>query len=180
VTRARLRGAAACLWLILAAAACGSSEDRAEPPPDPPRGTPVPFTRMKPREMLFVEPGATVIRTSEEWRALWKRYRPPPGEPPAVEFARNMVAVVYMGAYSSCMREEKFVRRVEQVVDTLFVVVHHDPGGTTCDMLVEPVDMVLLPQSELPVRFIPARADLPAPPPARWLEPEAPDSAGAR
>jgi hypothetical protein len=58
-------------------------------------------------------------------------------------------------------------------------VVFHDPSGIVCDRLVEPVDMVLLPRSELPVRFVPARADMGAPPPARWLEPEAADTTGA-
>jgi hypothetical protein len=78
-----------CLALTLMGAGCGPSDAAdAEPSPaDPPRGLPVPVTRLPAREMQFVEPGAMVIRTDEEWRALWKRYRPSAGEPPAVDFA---------------------------------------------------------------------------------------------
>lgn len=180
------RGAAAYAWVVLAllAAGCDRRDDWDQPPPElppahPPRGAAVPFTRISSREMRITDPGVMVIRTDEAWRALWKRHAPRWAVAPEVDFAREMVAAVSVGGYSSCSSEGRFVRRVEQTADSLFVVVFHDGRGEVCDMYVEPVDLVRLSRSELPMRFVPERPGFAVPGPARWVEPEGAASGGS-
>ena len=159
------------LGLALLAAGCGGPEAAREPPLDPPRGTAVPFTRMNTLVFQMAEPGTMLIRDGEAWRALWKRYAPPPGEAPAIDFTREMVAAVSFGGYSSCIRQADFVHRVEQTADSLRIVLYHPYEPTACDLYVEPLDLVRLPRSELPARFVPAQAGGTVPGPARWLAP---------
>ena len=45
----------------------------------------------------IVEPRRVVVRTADEWRALWAAHVGPGGEAPAIDFASEMVAAVFAG-----------------------------------------------------------------------------------
>jgi hypothetical protein len=146
------------------------------PPPDPPRGVEVPVEHVAGGELALAEPGVLVVRGQDEWRTLRLRYghNPPGAEPPA-DFRREMLAVVSYGPTSACSDRARHVWRVEKSPDTLFVVLAYPeyPGPTpewTCMAIVEAVDVVRLPRTEVPVRFVGYTGGWPVPPPARWLD----------
>lgn len=59
---------------------------------------PVPFTTISQSEQSGVEDARqVVVRTPEEWKALWKEHAP--GRPmPAVDFTKSMVMGVFLGS----------------------------------------------------------------------------------
>ena len=59
---------------------------------------PVPFTTIRQSDQSGVEEARqAVVRTPEEWKALWKEHAP--GQPmPAVDFTRFMVIGVFLGS----------------------------------------------------------------------------------
>lgn len=129
---------------------------------------------MRRSDIRIGDAGVMVIRTDAAWRALWRRYGDP-GRVPAVDFSREMVAAVSMGSFDSCAEWPHFVQRVEQTADSLFVSVFFfevDPPGPYCDYRPEAVDLVRMPRSELPVRFVPHQTGFVVPGPARWLVPD--------
>jgi hypothetical protein len=183
--RACLR-AAACAWILAAllSAGCTRAEIRTEqsaqssPPPSvhPPRGSAIPVTRMPNLVLFLEEPGVMVVRTDAEWRELWRRYSYEQRVPERhfeTDFSREMVAVVSMGTYVNCDEYGRFVQRIEQAADTLFVAVHHraDRSHILCDYQSAPVDLVRLPRTGGPVRFVPHQAGFVVPGSGPWLEP---------
>lgn len=62
---------------------------------------PVPFTSISHSEDSGVEQARqVVVRTAEEWKALWKEHSP--GRPlPAVDFTKSMVVGVFLGSRST-------------------------------------------------------------------------------
>ena len=59
---------------------------------------PVPFTTITQSDQSGVEEARqVVVRTAEEWKALWKAHAP--GQPvPAVDFTKSMVIGVFLGS----------------------------------------------------------------------------------
>ncbi|MBW3656406.1 MAG: hypothetical protein KY444_09870 [Gemmatimonadetes bacterium] len=151
-------------------------EEFRPPPPDPPRGVEVPVEHVAGGELAIAEPGVLVVRSHDEWRTLRLRYahNPPRADPPA-DFRREMLAVVSYGPTSACTDRARHVWRVEKSPDTLFVVLAFGgyPGPiaeVTCAMVVEPVDVVRLPRTDAPVKFVGYTGEYRVPPPARWLD----------
>lgn len=120
-----------------------------------------------------------MIRDAEKWATLWHRFgrlRGHAGErvqskPPAVDFSRHILVAVSYGPTSGCSNEAKYIGEVRDEGDSIAVVL----GGTedtrpgpvlTCMMIIEPVDVVRLPRTELPVNFVSSR--VPVPHWARW------------
>ena len=62
---------------------------------------PVPFTTISQSEQSGVEEARqVVVRTPEEWKALWKAHAP--GQPvPAVDFTKSTVIGVFLGSRST-------------------------------------------------------------------------------
>jgi len=62
---------------------------------------PVPFTTITQNEQSGVEAARqVVVRTPEEWKALWQEHAP--GQPvPAVDFTKSMVIGVFLGSRST-------------------------------------------------------------------------------
>jgi hypothetical protein len=68
---------------------------------------------------------AIVVRTPEEWRQVWERHaapRAPHPERPAVDFHREMVIAVFLGAQPTGGFTIE-VKRIEQRVDGVHVVI---------------------------------------------------------
>lgn len=171
---ALIRGLA-CVMLAPLLWGCGPGE---EPPPrpDPPRGEAVPFRRVGAGGLAISLPGVMVIRDTAAWHALWRRFPREGATPPTVDFAREMVAAVSRGYTSGCSHSAIYVSGVERGRDTLFVVLGHpsDFGPeVTCAMEIEPVDLVVVPRGDLPVRFVGYTGAYRVPGPARWLTQEA-------
>ena len=62
---------------------------------------PVPFTNISQSEQSGIEEARqVVVRTPQEWKALWKEHAP--GQPmPAVDFTKSMVIGVFLGSRST-------------------------------------------------------------------------------
>ena len=59
---------------------------------------PVPFTTISQSEQSGVEePRQVVVRTADEWKALWKEHAPDRPRP-AVDFTKSMVLGVFLGS----------------------------------------------------------------------------------
>lgn len=146
------------------------------PPADPPRGASVPFRRVGEGALAIGDPGALVIRDAESLRTLWQRFADARiSPPPRIDFTREMVAVVSMGGMDGCSSAARYVWRVEQGRDSLFVVLAYDgyPAALpfdTCAMVVAPVDVVVLARSDAPVAFTGYVSGYQAPPTPRWLD----------
>lgn len=163
------------LLVSLLCARCGTGEPPAPPPVHPARGAEVPIRRVPATDLMLAAPGVLVVREPAHWDHLWRSYSLAPLDtPPPVDFSREMVAAVSMGSSSGCANSAQYVWKVERGRDTLFVVLG-DPaqygGGDeeTCMMVIAPVDLVIMPRSELPIAFVASTSAWRVPPRANWL-----------
>jgi hypothetical protein len=173
---------ALCALLLPLLGACVDAPSRAEREAAartvvrPPGGEEVGFRRVQDNNLWIDRRGVLVIREDSAWRALWKRYAPAaPAKAPPLDFSEQMVAAVSMGAISSCSSSASYVDRVERDRDSLFVVINYaafpvEGGESMCMMEIAPVDLLVLPRSDLPVAFVGSTDRVPVPPPAQWLE----------
>ena len=125
-------------------------------------------------------PGVAVIRDSAQWDLLWRRFAElhmgdsgwvAPYRLPAVDFRREMLVAVAFGGGSGCSNEERYIQRIRERADSIVVEIgsEDDEPRETCEMFIQPVDVVRLPRSAKPVAFH-SRWATPAPPPARWWD----------
>jgi hypothetical protein len=104
------------------------------------------------------EPTQLVIRTRDDWAALWGRHmqlQPAPEAPP-VDFSRDMVVALFMGERPTGGHRIE-VTRVERADAGL--AVHYlshgpDPGTMVSQALTQPFHLVTIPRDESPVVFI--------------------------
>lgn len=136
-------------------------------------------TRRVPVERLNLpNAGVAVIRTQAQWKMLWRRYfsrawngvtgeRIHPVIPP-VDFRREMVVAVSFGPTSGCLNAARWVTRVTERRDSVFVQLGPvpSPSMSTCAAMVHPAELVVLPRRDKPVAF---RGPIRAPAPATWL-----------
>lgn len=101
---------------------------------------------------------AAVIKTEEAWYALWQRHvagvEPRRGLPP-VDFSREMVAAVFMGEQPTSGGTAEVVGATQEG-GSLVVRIRQVPapaGGVGLSVLTQPFHLVLIPRSELPVKF---------------------------
>jgi hypothetical protein len=99
------------------------------------------------------------IRSAPEWEGQWRRLmarqgNPPP--PPAVDFKRDMLLMAAMGP----QRSGGYSVLIERVLDqpeALFALVRMISPGPKCGAiaaLTSPVDIVRLPASSKPIRWV--------------------------
>ena len=97
-----------------------------------------------------------VARDETQWRALWSQHSAralPPPEAPAVDFAKDMVVCVCIGNRPTAGWSVKVERAVKEH-DTLWLDVREKApaeDALVAQMLTNPFEMVLLPQSDLRV-----------------------------
>jgi hypothetical protein len=105
------------------------------------------------------EPLNLVVRDARMWEAMWRRItanhgEPPP--PPEVMFGREMLLIAAMGAQPS----GGYRIRIERVLDegdALEAHVVHVSPGPRCGAIAaitHPVDIVRIPESDKPVRWL--------------------------
>lgn len=103
--------------------------------------------------------GATTVmvaRDEAQWTDLWSKHASrqiPAPDAPAVDFAKHMVVCVCLGTRPSAGWSVKVERAVEEDGALWLDVRETQPaeGAATAQMLTEPFEMVLLPQSLLRV-----------------------------
>ena len=161
------------LAAALAAAACAPPPEGQPMDPPPPAGPPPtaapagPITLRRFDEQTstqfryvsgLAEPGRHVVRDAAAWSALWARITEPYGPRPPVpqvDFRREMVLVAAMGTRST----GGYTIRIEGVEgggsEWVATVAEQRPGprcGTT-QALTSPVDIVVAPRSDRPIRW---------------------------
>jgi PrcB C-terminal len=100
-----------------------------------------------------------VIRTPQEWQAIWSELRHdqyPIPAPPAVDFNQFMAILAAIGTRSTGGHAIR-IEGVSRSGGRLFVVVQEISPGAGCittQALTSPVDAVQVPQSDEPVIFV--------------------------
>jgi uncharacterized membrane protein len=117
----------------------------------------------------------TVVRTEEEWRALWAAHAAPGTAPPAVDFGSRMVAAVFAGERPSAGFAIAIVGAKRNGALTLLVEERRvAPGVLAAQLIVTPFHIVTLPRDDGRVIFADADATRvpsePAAGPARVTE----------
>lgn len=97
-----------------------------------------------------------VVRDEATWRALWAKLREGsalPEEPPAVDFAREMVAVAAMETQSCVSRVT--IRSAVRTGNELVLDVLEAPPAPNCTCITSerPIHVVRLPKVDAPERF---------------------------
>ena len=100
------------------------------------------------------EPLQAVIRTPEEWAALWTRHAGVE-PPPFVDFTRDMVVAIFAGARptSGYQVEIAGVRVVDQNIEVTYRERTPPAGAPRRPVVTAPFDVIRLPRSEMPVRI---------------------------
>lgn len=119
---------------------------------------PTPVTLARGDGSRIVEPRRTVVRSQEEWRALWAAHAGPNGDPPAVDFSSDMAAAVFAGERPSAGFGIAIVgvRRDDQPAASLTLLVEErrPPAGMmAAQLIVTPFHIVTMPRHDGPVVF---------------------------
>jgi hypothetical protein len=99
-----------------------------------------------------------VVTSQAEWEAAWQRIwqneRPVPA-PPAVDFSREVVLVAAMGSRGSGGHHIQLQQAAAQPGNVVVRVVETSPGAAcfVTAAITEPVDVVRLPRTPLPIEF---------------------------
>ncbi|HQK94292.1 MAG TPA: protease complex subunit PrcB family protein [Armatimonadota bacterium] len=102
-----------------------------------------------------------VIRTEDEWKALWERHTQPfepRPELPQVDFGKSMLIVVFSGEKPTgghSVRVET-VRETKDGLDVTFRVTKPDEGMMTTQAFTQPYDIVVVDNTEGELRFLEA------------------------
>ena len=105
------------------------------------------------------QPRRLIIRTSQEWQAIWSELRRdqyPITAPPAVDFRQSMVILAALGIRGTGGHAIQ-IEGVSRREGRLFVVVRQVSPAAGCvatQALTSPVDAVQVPQSDEPVTFV--------------------------
>src|SRR5215467_7875722 len=121
---------------------------------------PVPFSTLaKGLASGVAQPTQIVIRSQNDWAALWSRHMrtqiaPPP--PPPVDFSRDMVVGLFMGERPTGGYAIE-VTRIEGTAQGLSV--HYrtsrpDPSAMQTQALTQPFHLVTVPRVDDPVTFV--------------------------
>jgi hypothetical protein len=105
------------------------------------------------------EPVHAVVRSQTEWAALWSRHMrtqtaPPP--PPTVDFSRDMVVALFMGArptggYAIAITKAE---RTAAGLSIHYRTARPDPSTMQAQALTQPFHLIALPRVDGPVTFV--------------------------
>ena len=95
------------------------------------------------------------VRSSAEWKALWKEHAPAE-KMPEVDFTKNMVVGIFLGSKPSAGYGVEIVnvRTQEAVLVVEYVQTQPAKGTMTAQILTEPFHLVSVPAHAGTVRFI--------------------------
>ena len=97
-----------------------------------------------------------VVRTADEWTALWARHAGPGPPPPAVDFARQMIVAVFAGRRptSGYGIEITGVHVVDQEIQVVYQERTPAAGAISLPVVTTPFHVIRIPRSELTVRVL--------------------------
>ncbi len=105
------------------------------------------------------QPTQIVVRSQNDWAALWSRHMrtqiaPPP--PPPVDFSRDMVAALFMGErpIAGYAIEVTRVERTDAGLSVHYRTTRPDPSAMQAQALTQPFHLVELPRTDAPVTFV--------------------------
>jgi len=105
------------------------------------------------------QPTQIVVRTQNDWAALWSRHMrtqiasPPP---PPVDFSRDMVVALFMGerpigGYAIGVTR---IERTDSGLSVHYRSTRPDPAAMQPQVLTQPFHLVALPRTDDPVTFV--------------------------
>lgn len=102
------------------------------------------------------QPLDAVVRTREEWAALWARHVGPAAAAPTVDFSAEMVVAVFAGERPTTGFDLEITRVLS--TDRGLQVAYRErtppPGALVRPVLTAPFHVIRLPRSELPVHVL--------------------------
>ncbi|MGH7301983.1 MAG: protease complex subunit PrcB family protein [Candidatus Rokuibacteriota bacterium] len=105
------------------------------------------------------QPTRIVVRSQNDWAALWSRHMrtpaaPPP--PPSVDFSRDMVAALFMGERPTggYAIEVTQIERTDAGLSIRYRTTRPDPAGMYTQALTQPFHLITLPRVDGPVTFV--------------------------
>ena len=139
----------------------------------------IPLRRVPMHQLRIPLPGVAVIRDSATWKRLWMRYEERAygdsgvvhAAVPAIDFRTEMLVAVSLGPSSGCSNSAQNIGQIMERSDSIVVVIGSAGEGEphlTCDMIIEPVDVVRLRRSAKPVAFHSYEPGNPTPSIATW------------
>ena len=125
---------------------------------------PVPFSTLAKGLASGVDqPAQVVVRSRNDWVALWSRHMgtqtaPPP--PPSVDFSRDMVVALFMGERPTggYAIEVTHIERTDAGLAIRYRTTRPDPAGMHAQVLTQPFHLITLPRADVPVTFVPESA----------------------
>lgn len=104
------------------------------------------------------EPRQAVIRTPDEWQALWRRHGSA-DPPPAIDFDRQMVLAVFLGSRPTAGYRVEIVsaRKTSQGLRVEYVETQPDPDKMVAQILTAPFHLVAIDRQEGAVQFVARR-----------------------
>jgi hypothetical protein len=153
-------GMIAGVCVLALTAGCGSSD------PTQPVGPSLPIVRLRSDPYSFAiysgldSPERLVVRDAATWQTVWNQiYRGQSPVPPApsVDFSRDMIVVVALGARPSSGYNILIDGASELANDGVSVIVDSSSPGSNCvdaQVLTQPVDIARVPLRQGPVSFV--------------------------
>ena len=120
------------------------------------QGPQVPFTSIAKGDASGQQTARQVtVRTDAEWQSLWKDHAPT-AKAPRVDFAREMVAGIFLGTKPSTGHDVEILGVRAQENDLVVEYVQTQPGRGTmsAQILTEPFHLVTVPKHTGTVRFV--------------------------
>ena len=120
------------------------------------QSTPTPPVRtvVKGQTSGIEAPRQVIVRTAAEWSALWKEHGDS-GQPPTVDFARDMVVGVFAGGRPTAGYGVEIIRAVGNSGVLLVEYVETAPGrgAITAQILTAPYHLAAIPKHDGEVTF---------------------------
>src|SRR5262245_35790098 len=120
---------------------------------------PVPFSTLAKGLASGVgQPTQVVVRTENDWAALWSRHMGTQiaPSPPPVDFSRDMVVALFMGERPTggYAIEVTRIERTDSGLSVHYQTTRPDPAAMQPQALTQPLHLVALPRTDDPVTFV--------------------------
>ena len=99
------------------------------------------------------QPKTVVVRTIEDWRALWKAHTG--SEAPVVDFSKFIVVGVFLGSRSTAGYGVQITAVKKTAAGAVVEYIEHvpDPGGMRAQVMTAPYHLVAIPNTIQAVEF---------------------------
>jgi protease stability complex PrcB-like protein len=115
----------------------------------------VPFKKLVRGQQSFIEAAReVVVRTADEWTALWKQHAPDQ-RPPVVDFTRSMVVGIFVGSRPTGGHSVEITRVDREGSDLVVTYRERQPGNSdiVTQVITMPYELVTIDRFDGHVRF---------------------------